>query len=52
MDDIMRASLAVSRDLITVTLNDTSIMTEEVHKLMALYHQISKVIGYPEHYGL
>jgi hypothetical protein len=52
MDQIMMQSLAVSRDLITATLEDQTITKEHQMKLMALYHQISQVIGYPTHYGL
>jgi hypothetical protein len=52
VDDVMRKSLEVSADLILVTLEDTAILPEHAHKLMGLWHEIRKVIGYPEHYGL
>jgi hypothetical protein len=52
MDDMMMQSLRLSRDLIMATIEENEVTTEAQMKLMGLWHQISKVIGYPEHEGL
>ena len=52
MDDMMLQSLRLSADLIVATIEQEQIGSEKATELMALWHSIRKVTGYPQHHGL